>query len=98
MKITADMVGKRVLHKSGVCAGRVAAVGGDEFWLEYKAGSHTTELADGNWELAPEPPKKPSARILDIEAGASLSFCDPAHRRYFSICAYLDELREQGKI
>ena len=97
MKITADMVGKRVKHFTNPLLGRVIAVHDGYFWVETAPGCFFTGSGDF-WELAPEPPKKPSERIRELAAerhsGAIMGFTaiDSA------FMAYLDELREQGKI
>ena len=105
MKITADMVGKRVRAKCYGISGaefEVLCVGKEGvFMRRLEDGDEVVfKIDDKDWELAPEPPKKPSARIAELAGGvpysASAEGCALIRTR--AITVYLDELREQGKI
>ena len=106
MRITADMVGKRVRAERGEGWSSeflILAVGTEKVFvrrLDNGKEELTFLINDSNWELAPEPPKKPSARIAELAGGvpysASAEGCALIRTR--AITVYLDELREQGKI
>ena len=100
MKITADMVGREIIY--GGTRRKVIAVADGDLWTEIGGRQRMTISCGERWELAPEPPKRPSQRITEIQS--KLEFeggwrgASDAWRQTEAVTRYLDELREQGKI
>ena len=97
MKITADMVGREIIY--GGTRRKVIAVADGDMWTEIGGRQRMTISCGERWELAPEPPQKPSDRIKEISAHLTPGYgCWDLTGKETAIAAYLDELREQGKI
>jgi hypothetical protein len=103
MKITADMVGKKVRREEWGSLSWVRVEwtrDGHVAGVDESGRPYALDIVTDDWELAPEPPKKPSERIRELRrelAGDPLSI-NRADVRAEAVVRYLDELREQGKI
>lgn len=97
MKIGPEHVGKYVVTV-GKRKARINTVHNGRFWAEYPDGDMVTFSCAADWQLVEEP-KKPSERIHELCRTAPIFNTAFNPQRYLdAICAYLDELHEQGKL